>query len=301
MIRVGLAGWGDHDRLYPPGTKPQDKLKVYARKWSVVEVDSSFYALHPPERFATWAGETPYDFRFIVKAYQVLTGHRRAEPGQGVPGRSAGGNRDPIFEAFRASLLPLQETGKLSAVLFQYPPWFDCTRMHIDELRKTRERMAGLPCALEFRHQSWFSPAYREKTLAFMEAEGWIHSVCDEPQAGAGSVPTVLHATHPGLTIVRMHGRNASGWQSSSAPNWREVRYLYDYSETELAQWKVRLDKLSESTAEIAVIFNNNSGGHAAGNAASLLRLLGMRPPELEPLRERPEQLDLFDLPQSEE
>ncbi|WP_276355570.1 DUF72 domain-containing protein [Cohnella caldifontis] len=296
MIRIGLAGWGDHDSLYPPGTKPQDKLKRYARKWPVVEVDSTFYALHSPERLAAWTNETPDGFRFVVKAYQALTGHRRGKPGNG--------SLEADFEAFRASLGPMMEAGKLSAVLFQYPPWFDCTRDHIRELRGAKERMAGIPCALEFRHQSWFTEAYREKTLAFMETEGWIHSVCDEPQTGTGSVPTVLRATDPFLTIVRMHGRNAAGWESGGGANWREVRYLYDYGEPELAEWRQRLELLerqSDPDGDILVIFNNNSGGHAAGNAAALMRLLGQEAPELEIARREPEQLDLFHIPGMEE
>ncbi|MBW5447987.1 DUF72 domain-containing protein [Cohnella sp. CFH 77786] len=289
MIRVGLAGWGEHHRLYPAGTKPQDKLKEYGKRLSTVEVDSSFYALQPPERFQTWADDTPPSFRFVVKAYQVLTGHRR--------GISPEGSLDAAFEAFRRSLQPVREAGKLAAVLFQYPPWFDCTQGNVRVLREAKERMSGFPCALEFRHQSWFVPEYREKTLRFMEREGWIHSVCDEPQAGASSVPTVLHATHPELTVVRMHGRNEAGWNAGGAPNWREVRYLYHYSEAELAEWKDRLERLARQTREIHVIFNNNSGGHAAGNAVDLMRLLGQEAPRLADPEALPEQLDLFDLP----
>jgi uncharacterized protein YecE (DUF72 family) len=44
MIFVGLAGWGDHNAIYPPGIKPRDKLKAYSLKFPIVEVDSSFYA-----------------------------------------------------------------------------------------------------------------------------------------------------------------------------------------------------------------------------------------------------------------
>lgn len=286
MIQIGLAGWGDHDRLYPPGTKPQDKLREYAKRLPVVEVDSSFYALQTPERFRAWSDETPDRFRFVVKAYQVLTGHRRGNP--------ATADFGEIFGAFRASLAPLAESGKLTAILFQYPPWFDCTKENVRALREAKERMEGLPVALEFRHRSWFEPEYREKTLEFMETGGWIHSVCDEPQAGEKSVPTVLRATHPDVTIVRFHGRNVAGWNAGSAPNWREVRYLYHYDESELTEWAERLRRLEALSREVVVIFNNNSGGHAAGNAADLMRLLGQEPPEFPAPREEPEQLDLF-------
>lgn len=283
MIRIGLAGWGDHEALYPPGTGASDKLRVYGKTFPVVEVDSSFYAIQPQRNFVKWAQETPETFGFVVKAYQGMTGHQRGKPAPESP--------EATFAAFGESIRPLLDAGKLKAVLFQYPPWFDCSRKHVDELRQAKEWMGDVPLALEFRHQSWFEPEMREKTLAFMRREGWVHSVCDEPQAGAGSVPTVAVATHPELTIVRFHGRNAEGWNSGGQPNWRDVRYLYRYSRDELAEWTGRLAQLSEQSKEVCVIFNNNSGGDAAGNALDLAGMLGLGYPGLP---EPPEQLELF-------
>ncbi len=280
MIRVGLAGWGEHDSIYPPGTAAKDKLRAYGAHFGIVELDSSFYAVQPKERMARYALETPDDFGFVVKAYQGITGHLRGKP--------YFENDDDMYEAFRESLEPVMEAGKLTAALLQYPPWFDCTKENVKSLRVTKKRMNGFPCALEFRHQSWFAQEYRERTLAFMREEGWIHSVCDEPQAGPGSIPTVLEATTRPFTLVRMHGRNVGGWNQSGAANWREVRYLYDYSLEELNEWKDRIYLLMEQSTTVGIIFNNNSGGHAAGNAKQLMRLLDM------PVTEIPKQLDLF-------
>lgn len=275
MIRIGLAGWGDQEALYPEGLRPADKLRVYSSFFSVVEVDSSFYAILPERNVEKWVTDTPRDFAFVVKAYQGMTGHTR--------GKSAVTDPAEMFKAFRTSLAAMRRVGKLKAVLFQYPPWFDCTKEHIAVLRKARERMTDWPVALEFRHQSWFAPDVRQKTLDFMRAEGWAHSICDEPQAGEGSVPTVLEPTDPALTIVRFHGRNVEGWLDKGNPNWRDVRYLYDYSPEELAEWVGRLRELSGHTREICVLFNNNSGGHAAGNALTLMQQLGQPTQPLPP------------------
>jgi len=290
MIRVGLAGWGDHDSLYE-GAKTKDKLAEYAAYFSVVEVDSSFYAVQSQANYERWSASTPGDFRFVIKAFQGMTGHLR--------GKNPYQDRFAMFEAFKASIEPVLDAGKCAAVLFQYPPWFDCTRANVAVLREAKELMGDdIPLALEFRHQSWFAGEMQEKTLHFMEQEGWIHSICDEPQAGDGSVPTVLHPTSAKLTIVRMHGRNAAGWSQASAPNWREVRYLYNYSPDELTEWHSNLEKLQERTEDICVIFNNNSGGHAAGNALELMKMLGqvpeivIRKQQAEP---EPQQLELFD------
>ncbi|MNI44384.1 hypothetical protein D3C73_987580 [compost metagenome] len=123
-----------------------------------------------------------------------------------------------------------------------------------------------------------------------MREEGWIHIVCDEPQVGLGSVPTVLEPTHADLTIVRLHGRNIEGWSQGSAPNWREIRNLYRYNTEELREWRDNLAVLeSKGTKEICMIFNNNSGGDAASNAKEMGEILGMTPVDLPP-----KQLDLF-------
>ncbi|GIP40393.1 UPF0759 protein YunF [Paenibacillus sp. J31TS4] len=282
IIRIGLAGWGDHAELYPPGTAARDKLSVYSGHFPVVEVDSSFYAVQAERNYERWAADTPDGFGFLVKAYQGMTGHQRGK----LPFETV----DQMYAAFLDSIRPLRREGKLLAVLFQFPPWFDCNRDHVEVLRDARERMGDIPVALEFRHESWFHPAFREKTLAFMEEEGWIHSICDEPEAGPGSVPTVLHPTSRQRTVVRFHGRNTAGWNQSGAANWRDVRYLYRYSREELLDWAAKLEKLRAETYELIVIFNNNSGGDAAANAKQLTELLGLGDQGL-----APRQLDLFE------
>jgi uncharacterized protein YecE (DUF72 family) len=288
LIRIGLAGWGDHPSLYRHARQARGNLKEYGGWFDIVEVDASFYAIQPERVTAKWTSETPDGFGFIVKAYQGMTGHARG--GAPYPDSAA------MFAAFRASIEPMRAAGKLLAVLFQYPPWFDCAREHVDKLREAKALMDGIPCALEFRNRSWFADGMRDRTLAFMRREGWIHSVCDEPQAGESSIPIVEEATDPGLTIVRFHGRNAAGW-NAGGPGWRDVRYLYRYSEAELQEWRQRLERLEAQSGTVCAIFNNNSGGDAADNALRLMRMLGRRPPRggFDPPSE-PEQMDLFEL-----
>ncbi|MBW7456527.1 DUF72 domain-containing protein, partial [Paenibacillus sepulcri] len=183
MISIGLAGWGDHAKLYKAGIKPQERLKEYSKFFSLVEVDSSYYAIHKDSLYRKWAGDTSGHFSFVVKAYQGMTGHTRQAYSED--------DLEVMFRDFRESIGPVIEAGKLKAVLFQYPPWFDCSRHNIAVLRSARKRMEDIPVALEFRHQSWFKPDMMQKTLTFMREEGWIHTVCDEPQVGDGSVPIV--------------------------------------------------------------------------------------------------------------
>ena len=280
MIKIGVTGWGDHDSLYPDGTPSRDKLAVYSGHFPVVEVDSSFYAVQPVKNYEKWVAATPKDFSFVVKAYQGMTGHSRGK----LPFDSV----KQMFEAFIESIKPVIASGKLEMVLFQYPPWFDCKKENVQVLRFAKEMMGDIPVALEFRNQTWFSEELEEKTLRFIDEEGWIHTVCDEPQAGSGSIPIVMHTTEE-KTLIRMHGRNVYGWNNSGQPNWREVRYLYRYNKTELLEWKERIQTLASETKNLTILFNNNSGGDAADNAKEMIDLLDIQYDFL-----APRQLDLF-------
>lgn len=281
VILIGVTGWGDHDSLYTSPISSSNKLKEYAGYFPTVEVDSSFYAVQPKRNSERWMKDTPESFRFIVKAFQGMTGHQRGE----VPFQ----DKNEMFSAFNDSLEPYITGKKLAMVLFQFPPWFDCKKQNVDYLRWCRELMGDIPCALEFRHQSWFRPEFKEKTIRFMQEENWIQSVCDEPQAGEGSVPIVLESTNIDKVLVRFHGRNIHGWQKKNAENWREVRYLYRYNHKELSEWAMRVKHLESVCKQVYVVFNNNSGGDAADNAKQFIELLGIEYNHL-----APRQLNLF-------
>lgn len=282
MIYIGLTGWGDHESLYGSKMPSRDRLVSYSEHFPVVEVDTAFYAIPSRKNSLKWIKETPESFRFIVKAYQDMTGHNRGE--------SYYANKDEMFDAYIDAIKPYQEANKLGMVLFQFPPWFQCMKQNVDYLRWCKEKMQDIPVALEFRNRTWFSEPFREKTLAFMKSEGWIHGIVDEPQAGEGSIPTVLQPTTSDKTLIRLHGRNVFGWNKATAGDeWRAVRFLYKYNEDELLEWKNQILQLEKQSKDIYIVFNNNSGGDAAANAKQLISLLGI---EYENLA--PRQLDLF-------
>ncbi|WBL14357.1 DUF72 domain-containing protein [Sutcliffiella sp. NC1] len=282
MIYIGVTGWGDHDSLYASGVSSRDKLKEYAAHFPIVEIDSYFYAIQPKRNVEKWVQETPETFTFIPKAYQGMTGHQRGE----IPFET----KEEMFKAYMESLQPLQEANKLSMVLFQFPPWFDCRKENVDSLRWCRAQMGDIPVALEFRHQSWFKGEMKEKTLQFMRSEKWIHSVCDEPQAGEKSVPTIVNATDNTKTLVRFHGRNVHAWTMPvKGQEWRDIRYLYKYNNQELQDWIPHIRELEKQSKDIYILFNNNSGGDAANNAKMFIEMLGVEYTGL-----APKQLDLF-------
>lgn len=280
-IFVGVCGWGDHHDLYTQGVRNRDKLSVFASHFPIVEVDSSFYAILPQKNYETWARETPDSFRFIVKPHQAITGHQRGEVTVDL---------SELFRQFEESIQPLVNAGKLKALLFQYPPWFDCTRENVQYVQMCRQAFADYSVAVEFRHRSWFDERFWEKTLSFLSQIGATHVLCDEPQAGDGSVPIVVAVTEKKLALVRFHGRNVTGWRDPGKDqNWRDVRYLYKYSQAELTDWEVHIRQIASEAKEVCILFNNNSGGDAVANAKEFMQMLGVQPSGL-----NPRQLELF-------
>ena len=284
MIQIGLTGWGDHPDVYASSSSAKDKLIDYSAHFPIVELDATFYAIQPERNIRKWISETPETFRFIVKAYQGITGHHRGE----LPYASA----DEMFAQFKLSVVPLQEMGKLAMILVQFPPWFDCTKENVDEIRFICAKLKGLDIAIEFRHQSWYSQNYRQGTLNLLRNLNVIHSVCDEPQAGEGSIPLVPETTRADKVLFRLHGRNVQGWRNTTGDDqaWRKVRYLYNYSDEELEEVGNAVRKLETETDEVFVVFNNNSGGHAAQNAKRFQKRFDIKYDRL-----APKQLDFFE------
>lgn len=279
MIHIGLTGWGDHPDLYQGNSK--QKLQDYSAHFPTVELDAMFYAVQSKRNNEKWLSETPDNFQFIIKTYQQLTGHLRGE--------SPFDSLEDAFEAYRLAIRPYKEAGKLGAVLAQFPPWFECTKESVDSLRRVREELAEFDLAIEFRHQSWYEERYRDKTFEFLREHNLIHSICDEPQSGEGSIPLVPEVTAD-KAIFRYHGRNVAAWQAPvNRKNWREIRYLYDYSGKEIQELSEYVKQVSGQAKETYVLFNNNSGGHAASNAKSMQQQLNISYDGLSP-----KQLDLF-------
>ncbi|MGH2461819.1 MAG: DUF72 domain-containing protein, partial [Chloroflexota bacterium] len=242
--------------------KANERLTYYAGHFSLVEVDSTFYHLQPASSFARWAERTPAGFVFDVKAYRELTGHDRAvEPSAAT------------FERFGASLRPLQEAGKLRAILFQFPPWFTNQPRNRDYLSVCQEFFPDQTLAIEFRHESWLIPEGREATLALLRERGLVHVMVDEPRIGGGSVPTVIATTSPSLAVARFHGRNRQTWYARVETTGE--RFNYRYQPEELREWLPGLASVAAQVSEIHVLLNNNHANDAVRNAKDFQLLLG--------------------------
>ncbi|MEO7115328.1 MAG: DUF72 domain-containing protein [Caldimonas sp.] len=299
-IRVGTASWTDKTliasgRFYPKGASTAEaRLRYYASQFSIVEVDSSYYAMPTPQTAQLWAERTPEGFVMNVKAFRLFTGHpaeprvmhadlREALGGATAPARFYGDVpaeiQTELWLRFREALLPLRASGRLGLVHFQFPPWVTADVAGRARIEHCVLRMAGHDVSVEFRHRSWFASADETRsTIAFLRELGAAHTVVDGPQGFSNSVPAVWEATHPRFALLRLHGRNSKTWNIRGATSASD-RFNYDYPEKELAELVPRLERLSLTALQTHVVFNNNMEDQGQRNARTLVGLIaGHRP-----------------------
>jgi len=140
--RVGCSGWHyDHWRgLYYPEGLPKSKwLQFYARQFSTVELNNSFYHLPSEKAFTTWRESSPENFVFAVKVSRFITHIKRL--------RNLGSAMENFLS--RACLLK----GKLGPLLYQLPPNMKRNDGILESF------LSSLPQeyqhVFEFRHESW--------------------------------------------------------------------------------------------------------------------------------------------------
>lgn len=282
-VRVGTASWTDPEFIragwYPADVKDdaEARLRHYAGRFPMVEVNSTFYALPAVETAAAWAERTPPDFRFHVKAHQVISGHP-SEPGRlpaplrelpaahdarGRIRRPSRELRDAVIDALLEAVGPLG--AKLGAILVQLPPYVVSGPRQREELGRILSRLRPVRAAVEFRHRSWAEPGEREAAAELLGGHDAAWVVVDAPRIGARNVmPPIVEVTTPGLAYLRLHGRNAATWNTGRTV---AERFDYAYSEEELREWLDPVLDMAERAREVAVVFNNNARDHALRNA----------------------------------
>lgn len=268
MIRVGTCAWSDHDNFYPAGLAKTAQIAYYARYFPLVEVDSSFYRPPSARNCALWTERTPPEFRFHVKAYRTLTWHDR----EAIPDPPA---LRSLAAQFAVAVEPMRAAGKLAALHFQFPPWFQARPAERDYLAAIREALPEHRLAVEFRHRSWFAgPEETAASLELLQRHDLVHTVVDQPQVGSGTIPFVPAVTSRALAVLRLHGRNASTWYKRTDTTGE--RFKYRYSPTELGSFVPPVRALAAGVSDVHVLTNNNYQDSAVRNAAELAQLLAL-------------------------
>ncbi|PMR74734.1 DUF72 domain-containing protein [Billgrantia endophytica] len=151
---LGLPMWANTEwrgSLYPPHAGHEGWLPDYARVFSAVEGNTTFYSGAPrQETVAAWARQAPPDFRFCFKLPSALTHERRLS---GI---------ESAFDAFLDALAPVQD--RLGPLMVQLPRDFGSDELPQLETLLSRWP-AGVPCGVEVRHREFFHKGAAEVAL----------------------------------------------------------------------------------------------------------------------------------------
>jgi uncharacterized protein YecE (DUF72 family) len=177
-----------------------------------------------------------------------------------------------VWRIFLDALEPLRSSGKLGAVLLQYPRWFVPTPENRDALLDARRRLGDVTGAVELRNRRWFGEDRQktERTLAFLERNGFPFVMVDGPQGLESSVPPVPAVTSPRLALLRLHGRRAGTWEKPGVPTVERYRYLYDREQ--LADWAPKIADAASQAKEVHILFNNCYGNYGTTNAVEMMQ-----------------------------
>jgi uncharacterized protein YecE (DUF72 family) len=289
-LRIGTSGWNYpsgrgtwNGIFYPPSrgrAKGFDELSFYAEHFNTVEVNSTFYGQPRPEVSRAWAERTPTGFEFSVKLYQKFTHPKMFKQAyvKGVADGDAAAealldvlakpNQSDLDE-FRRGVDPLASSGKMGALLAQFPPSFKSDEPSRDYLAWLLHAFAGYSVAVELRHATWSDTL--GDTLALLNASGAALVQIDEPKFRLSIRQNQLPNTR-GFYYMRLHGRNAAQWWTHDKA---EDRYNYLYSADEVSEFVATLDGAREIVRKVYLYTNNHFSAKSVANAAMIKKQLG--------------------------
>ncbi len=211
---IGTSGWHYphwQGSFYPAALPKDNWLSFYARTFSTVELNNTFYRQPTEKAVQNWRLAAPDGFKFAVKASRFITHIKRlndaAEP----------------MQKFFDGLRPLSD--RLGPVLFQLPPNFHRDDARLNNFIKLLPE--SIEHAVEFRHASWID----NEVLKILHRYNVAFCVYDMPGVRTPVVATADFA------YVRFHGNQSL--------------YGGSYSEDELASWAKEIKALPVARAYI--------------------------------------------------
>jgi uncharacterized protein YecE (DUF72 family) len=289
-LRIGTSGWNYpagrgtwNGIFYPPSRgrpKGFDELAFYARHFNTVEINSTFYGQPRAEIAAGWAARTPPGFEFSVKLYQKFTHPKMytSRVARTLP-HDASADRALLeaiaepsaadLDEFKRGIEPLASSGKLGALLAQFPPSFKDAPDSRDYLGGLLRALRGYRVAVELRHRSWSDGI--ADTLSILNEFGAAWVQIDEPKFRF-SIRQNFLPNVKGFYYMRLHGRNAAQWWRHGAS---EDRYDYLYSAGELREFSETAAAARQLVGKAYLYTNNHFSAKSVANAAMIKQQLG--------------------------
>jgi uncharacterized protein YecE (DUF72 family) len=143
---VGTSGYAYKEwkgSFYPEKLSDKQMLAFYARHFSTVEINYSFYRMPTESSLQKWAAEVPAGFRFAMKANQRISHIQRLR------------NCESVLKRFLEVASVLIEGDHLGPILVQLPPSFKFDAPLLEDFLAMRP--PAFSFAFEVRHASWYT------------------------------------------------------------------------------------------------------------------------------------------------
>lgn len=234
MLRTGTAGWSLPPAVAAAFPGGGSHLERYARVFTCVEINSTFYRAHRSSTYERWARSVPAGFAFSVKLRKTITHEQRLV------------DVDDAVAAFIEEVEPLLSGG---VILVQLPPKLSFDEAVAERFFGVLRSRFGGRVACEPRNATWFNAPADGLFARF----GVARVAADPAILPAAARP----AGDPSFRYFRWHGAPRVYWST--------------YDGARLAQFE-RLVRASAEPAWC--IFDNTAHGGAAENAVAFDTLL---------------------------
>ncbi|MBF0119372.1 MAG: DUF72 domain-containing protein [Desulfobacterales bacterium] len=252
-ILIGTSGysypeWVDAG-FYKQNTKASQMLSLYSQKFSITELNYTWYQMPKSQSIERMQKQAPQDFSFTAKLTRTLTHEIDHEQWK------------KNVAKFKEGISPLMETKQLIAILLQFPKSFERIAKNRFYLASLLDELDGLPLAVEFRNAFWAC----DKVFSEFIKRQISLVIVDEPNI-SGLFPRLDVITNPNLFYIRFHGRNAKGWNSGNM----QLQFDYDYKDEEIDEWVTFIEQIKDKSKKGVIFFNNHVRGQAPKNAQNL-------------------------------
>lgn len=255
QILIGTSGYYYDDWkeiFYPADLKKEDYLSFFAEHFDVVELNFSYYRIPSIRQSGHMLEKARGRLEFVIKAFRQIT-HEISD-----------GSINEILPQFLEGIRPFFETGKLGAILLQFPQGFRYIPDNRLYLKSLLEALSEYPVCVEFRHKEWLKTSVYQ---SLKEIGAGIVCV-DEPPLPS-LIPPMAMATSK-IGYIRFHGRNKQHWYKGNST----TRYDYLYTQEELKAWGPKIRDLSSKTDKLYIFFNNHAKSQSVTNAKMLINLI---------------------------
>ena len=263
-IRIGTCAWSFpdwHSSFYPAELPESQWLEWYARYFTAVEIDTTFYGPPAPDTIRRWAESTPAHFRFACKLPRAITHLRHL--------------RDCTGE-LNAFLRAVEElSAKLHIILVQLPPGFGPKEGKTSLRAFLRELPTTFRFAIEFRHSGW----HRPQIISLLEKHrvAWVWSDTS-PLNERNLAPFEFLPRTGEFLYLRLLGDYGTRYGADG-------NHLHSYDkllwkrEAALESWALRIERHVDEVRSVWAFAGNHFEGFAPATCQRLAQRLGFELP----------------------